>query len=201
MKRLSILLILIISFSSIYAQEMNSSNVLRTGAALVLRRHDNYKGKNKFFPGIQYQLEYSRKFASYFSLDATLYKSDIKYSSLNHWSDVKVPHFTNAGSYGVSAKGIFTPFKAIKWLKIGVGGYAEYSIAFNSVSNYEESIYRRRNMFYGINVPLRFYIIDSNKFDLYAYYEYTARIDGSSYSKDTFYFLHDVYGLMFGVKF
>lgn len=201
MKRILVILLLLISFTSLHAQEKENSNVLRAGTSLLLKRNYNFRENDKVFAGIQFQLEYSRKFTSYFSLDASFFKSNIKYSYLNNYSGTLVPQFSNSYFYGVSVNGIFTPFKAIKWLKLGFGGFAEYSIDYNSAVSYESYLQRQRNNIYGINIPIRFYIIDSSKFDLYAYYEYEYTDKVSGADKDASYFLNDAFGLMFGVKF
>ena len=203
MKRLIMLLVLIISFSSSHAQEMISSNVLRVGTSLVLFGCNNYKNKFELNLGSQIAVEYSRKISSIYSLDVAFFRQNYHGSRLLEFPEYSEPEFFKHYSTGVSVRNIFSPFNKARWLRFGIGAYAEYNVAYKSNDN--ELFFPIKGMYYGISLPIRFYLIDSKRFDLYAYYEFVAAIDysngGDGSNGKNIYQPYNLCGLMFGVKF
>ena len=203
MKPITVILLLLFSCTSIYAQEHETSNVLRTGASCVIFARNNYKDKFAVHIGTQIAAEYSRKFSSVYSLDVTLFKQNYSGSSQEkNVCDTYEPSFFKSNSTGISIRNIFSPFKKASWLRLGIGGSAEYNTQFTSPN--EGAYIRSRGMFYNVSLPVRFYILDTMKFDLYAYYEFTFAVDYSNNGKggnSNFYMPYNWCGLMFGVKF
>lgn len=109
-----------------------------------------------------------------------------------------------SNSYSVSLRGILTPLPNIfSYIQIGAGLAYEYektNFAYSEVDN-NLSIFlfcRNESHLLGVDIPLRLYVIDNNKYQLFLDYTLNYRFE-PQYNWE--YFLYSTTSINFGIKF
>lgn len=174
-------------------------NSLRTGIGINICNTDYLEKATSVGPSIF--ADYSRKINGWFSAGANL-----------HYDLGIYDRISLGNRIGLSMRGMFRPFAAfnwMKWLEVGAGLSCEYAFtAYGDrdsmhtgesdgvVIEYYDLIHRHSCLF-GFDFPIRAYLIDNYRFELFAFHE----LKTSFHKGGKFSLHHSCSGLMFGIKF
>ncbi len=184
-------LLISITQTQAHAQKKNS---LRAGPGVNLTTWESY---SNWVVGPSLYMEYTRKFNRFFSIAAGGQLYGLIYDK---W----------CSQYEVYSKvsGLARPFAFIKWLdwiETGVGFFGKYSMfsedrsGFIPIGGEYRAIFemrQSRSISTGLEIPVRFYMIDNDKFECFAFVNFDIGIYSSGMNWD-----YLCCGVMFGVKF
>lgn len=191
-----IVFLILISPTGLYARN-RKMNSLRAGIGINV--HEHYYGLSA---GPSQFIEYNREINGYFSAGLSLHtdQARLRYTTDDHINKI-----------GVSLRYMVSPFAYLKWLdwiEIGVGLTYEYRNAMwksngnqfivqddGETVSYHRLTHEGRHHV-GFDFPIRAYIIDSARFELFAFFEIKTAFFDRSFGVN-----HYDAGLMFGMKF
>lgn len=184
LKRLVILLVTLYCMPFAYAQDQRA---LRVGIGVNVR--DNYPNATSLKVGPSIFAEYERCITNHIAIGVNLHFDISEYGSDHSLNDV-----------GISFRGIYTPFPdRFGRFKLGVGATYEYRQNFHQPNLSDDQTaarYKNTEHLWGFDFPIRFYLLESNRYEVFAFYELKTMITGGSYIWN-----YSNGGITFGVKF
>ena len=180
-------LFLLVSIVFSWSLSAQDKNTIRVGAGINIRSNvDN----DRLAVGPSLSVEYGRTINSYFSVAAEI-----------HTDMCKDGAASDLYAAGVGLRGMVTPFpKKFRWIKVGIGATYDRCKYLYGVQNEEgQSVLKHMQHaadYWGIDFPIRAYLIDSRRFEFYAFYNFKTM-----FSDGRYYWNYSHGGLAFGVKF
>lgn len=197
-KIISIVILAVVLSMTGIGSAAQGRNSLRIGAGVNLHTPKTFTGHSSV--GQSIFAEYGREINRYLSAAANLH-TDLTYVN-PRW---------NGHDIGLGLKVLVVPFASVgwlDWLEIGAGLSCDCRIdtrengvyPYPVEDNGEEVTYYHMDQFrdflFGFDFPIRAYIIDSARFELFAFFEIKTAFFDRSFGVN-----HYDAGLMFGVKF
>lgn len=166
-----------------------NKNTIRVGAGVNVRSSvDN----DRLRVGPSLSVEYGRSVNSYFAVAVEIHTDMCKNGTA---SDLY--------GAGIGLRGMVTPFpKKFRWIKVGVGATydrCKYLYGVRVQNEDEQPVVKHMQHaadYWGIDFPIRAYLIDSRRFECYAFYNIKTMFTDGSY-----YWNYSHGGLAFGVRF
>lgn len=162
-----------------------NKNTVRVGVGVNVRsRVDN----DRLTVGPSLSVEYGRTVNAYFSVAAEIHTDMCKNGAA-----------ADLYAAGVGLRGMATPFpKKFRWVKVGVGATYDRCKYLYGVQGEETVLKHMQHSadYWGIDFPVRAYLIDSQRFEFYAFYNIKTMFTDGRY---VWNYSHG--GLAFGVKF
>ena len=166
-----------------------NKHTIRIGAGVNVRSSVD---DDRLRVGPSLAVEYGRTINAYFSVAAEIHTDMCKNGAA---SDLY--------GAGVGLRGMFTPFpKKFRWVKVGVGAtydHCKYLYGVHVQDAEGQSVLKHMRHsadYWGIDFPIRGYLIDSRRFEFYAFYNIKTM-----FSDGRYYWNYSHGGLAFGVKF
>jgi hypothetical protein len=165
MTKIILIIAFVYSYSNVFSQS-DAKNVIRIGAGVNFSNHLDNDDKY-IVGGIALETEYQRSLSKYIGINVNFAITKTHYGK--HYDYIKM-----FGSVGT----IFTPFPdKFRWIKIGIGlslqkeeDYwgieREMQISDHLFYGYDQ-YFRYSGYRWGVHFPVRFYIIDNSKYELF----------------------------------